>query len=83
MPSRTHLTALAFILAPILFLGPLYTTYLDQELPWQRYGRGFAWLRGLPDSRSFSRKGDVASFIELRNYIAVDLVGTPSVATRS
>ncbi|KAJ9100968.1 hypothetical protein QFC19_005364 [Naganishia cerealis] len=30
---------LPYILAPLLFIGPLYTTYLDKGLPFQRFGR--------------------------------------------
>lgn len=28
-----------YILAPLLFIGPLYTTYLDRSLPFQHFGR--------------------------------------------
>lgn len=40
--TKITMTLLPYLLAPTLFLGPLYCAFLDQELPWQRWGRGWA-----------------------------------------
>ncbi|KAJ9099271.1 hypothetical protein QFC21_004152 [Naganishia friedmannii] len=38
-PFPTRHSPLPYILAPLLFIGPLYTTYLDKALPFQQFGR--------------------------------------------
>lgn len=37
--SPSTRSVLCYILAPVLFIGPLYTTYLDRCLPFQYYGK--------------------------------------------
>lgn len=41
---------LAYILAPTLFIGPLYAAYLDETLPGQR---NFHAKFGLPEKRNY------------------------------